>query len=268
IIMNYKITYLILTTFLLLIFPSCENDSKPDPTLDYCTQFNNMEEKCLDNSCFYNDTEIHFSVFKGYFHNSQCIGYQPGNFCISPAINCQGNVDTNKYSLTSEGTPYIAFEGNDCDRYPEEDWNIQAPECSVQEEICNQKSTRVECLDNFCFWVQAKKAVINENICTGWEPETTNMCIGDTFLKQFGSEIGTSVVYKPTEDGTILIDIKEFEHNNKVGGFLTGNQATDFEGNEVNYDLNKIYIRNPLYKKWYPCNPETEQNPICNCPEQ
>jgi hypothetical protein len=257
--MNYKITYLILTTFLLLIFPSCDDDSKPDPTLDYCTQFNDMENKCQDNGC------TSTPALKGYFHNSKCIGYQPGKFCLPPVTMCHNNVSHFSKTITTVGgTPYMYFTSSGCERY---EWNTgETTSCGVEEESCNTNSTREDWRDSYCYWVQAKKAVLEENSCTGWETDNTNMCLGPSFFNftTTNPALIKDMIYKPTDDGTEVFKIENFETNEKIGGFIEGYQALNFQGEREEYDNEKIY-QWILFDIWEFCHLD---NPICNCPEQ
>ncbi len=243
-----NISFLMLLTG---IFMSC-TDGKEEgkPTCEVCEPLN-TKSLCEDEGCTFPAT-----INRGVLKDGKCVAMELDvSMCIA-ADGPVGNIEQAWYRTTAEGNEVITLgygyqnvDGwTDCGGM----WQNN-PECAcgVATSVCTAQMDRASCEANYCYWAEnVREAIIDGEVCTGWQPETASRCLAPIeYLRfyqgqnDFKIEAAPVKYYFQGDAGTRMV---EFEANPDYALFRSGSDSA------------------PVY--WSKCNGLGSDPEVCDCP--
>ncbi len=190
-----KKTILLLTLFNLVFFFGCNNDTDDTPTMSTCILFGNDPVACEKAGCTI------MPGVRSVVRNGRCVAYEPFN-CFPRKKGYCNNV-VSAYCTVSPDDHDSVASYNSCFMNLGSEWELcQASEgwgregCYPDPVLCESQTTVDSCHGEYCTWVQdARRAVMNEVNCTGWEETTVSFCA--SYVPNYAT-----LLYRETQDGT------------------------------------------------------------------
>ncbi len=190
-----KTTILLLTLFNLVFFSGCNNDTDDTPTMSTCILYGNDPIACEQAGC---------TVMGGgraVYRNGRCVAYEPFN-CFPRKKGYCNNVESNYCSFQGDVVDLV-YSGNTCSLKLGPEWEncphgygSAKMNCYPEATLCESMNTLESCHAEYCTWVKdARRAIMNEGICTGWEDATVSFCV--SYLPNYATAL-----FRETQDGT------------------------------------------------------------------
>jgi len=197
-----KTTILIFTIFNLLFFSGCDDDGDDTPTMSTCILYGNDPVACEEAGC---------TVMGGgraVYRDGRCVAFVP--FACFPRKDDEcASVESSYCSFQSDVVD-VVYSGNTCSQNLGSGWEkcpsgygVASMECYPDATVCESITSLESCHGEYCTWVRdARRAVMNEGTCTGWEVTTVSFCA--SYVPNYAT-----ILHRETQDGTELLLLGE-----------------------------------------------------------
>ncbi|PKN23863.1 MAG: hypothetical protein CVU65_13355 [Deltaproteobacteria bacterium HGW-Deltaproteobacteria-22] len=222
------------TIFGLLFFLGCDDDHGADdtPTMSTCILYADDPVACEQAGC---------TVMGGYrsvVRDGRCVANMPFACFPYEGGDCE-NMVLAFCSVSPDDHDSVA-SANACSMNLGSEWVLCTAgegwgneDCYPDPVLCEAQTTLEACHAEYCTWIQdARRAIMNEGTCTGWEETTVSICA--SYVPSY-----TIIrLYRETQDGTemflsgVVTPPPDVEQNKEGSipdpwSFCTGFASTD-----------------------------------------